>query len=253
MAGNGRYRVGEVATLTRVSVRTLHYYDQIGLLKPSATTEAGYRLYAGPDLLRLQQILTLRYLGFPLKRIAELLDRPDFDLAAALRIQRQTLRHRVQELDRIDAAVGEMLGRWETGGGWDWQLALAAAEAVGRGLENRKDEIEMDKLYTPEQMARFAALRESVPQEEIAAVEQGWAELIPDIRAARVGGLDPASPEARTLADRWQALTARTMAPYDPDLQAAIKANYDRGAFEGNDKILQAADFAFIEAVNQAR
>ena len=81
------YRVGEVATLTRVSVRTLHHYDRIGLLRPATHSAGGYRLYGEPDLLRLQQILTLRYLGFPLKRIGELLDRPDFDLLASLRVE----------------------------------------------------------------------------------------------------------------------------------------------------------------------
>ena len=71
------YRVGEVATLTRVSVRTLHHYDRIGLLRPALHSAGGYRLYEESDLLRLQQILTLRYLGFPLKQIGELLDRAD--------------------------------------------------------------------------------------------------------------------------------------------------------------------------------
>ena len=75
------YRVGEVARLTRVSVRTLHHYDRIGLLHPARHSAGGYRLYGESELLRLQQILTLRYLGFPLKQIGELLDRADFDLS----------------------------------------------------------------------------------------------------------------------------------------------------------------------------
>jgi MerR family transcriptional regulator, thiopeptide resistance regulator len=75
-----RYRVGELASLTGVSVRTLHHYDQIGLLKPSAHSEGGYRLYSENELLRLQQILMLRYLGFGLVSIGTLLDRPDFEI-----------------------------------------------------------------------------------------------------------------------------------------------------------------------------
>ena len=59
------YRVGEVATLTRVSVRTLHHYDRIGLLRPALHSAGGYRMYGESELLRLQQILTLRYLGVP--------------------------------------------------------------------------------------------------------------------------------------------------------------------------------------------
>ncbi len=95
------YRVGEVATLTRVSIRTLHHYDRIGLVRPSARSAAGYRLYREGDLLRLQQVLTLRYLGFPLKDIGRLLDRPDFDVLASMRIQRGVLRQRIAELERV--------------------------------------------------------------------------------------------------------------------------------------------------------
>src|SRR5919112_3422498 len=101
------YRVGEVTTLTRVSVRTLHHYDRIGLLRPARHSAGGYRLYGEAELLRLQQILTLRYLGFPLKRIGDLLDRDDFNLVASLRVQRQALRDRIVELDCISAAIGE--------------------------------------------------------------------------------------------------------------------------------------------------
>ena len=253
VGGNGRYRVGEVAALARVSVRTLHHYDRIGLLRPSATSQAGYRLYAGSDLLRLQQILTLRYLGFPLARIGELLDRPDFDLAAALRIQRRILRDRIQELDRIDDALGELVGRWEATGDWDWDLATQASQEVGRGIEHRRDE--METYYTPEQMERFAALGNELPKEEIAAIEQGWSTLLAEVRTAREGGLNPASAEARALADRWDALTERTASHYrtDSGLWQVIGDNYDRCAFEGHDKAPQAADFAFVEEVRRSR
>src|SRR5215217_6556637 len=103
------YRVGEVAALTRVSVRTLHHYDRIGLLRPALHSPRGYRLYGETELLRLQQILTLRYLGFPLKRIGELLDRDDFNLLASLRVQRLALHDRIAELERISAAIGDLV------------------------------------------------------------------------------------------------------------------------------------------------
>ena len=90
------YRVGEFAALTGVSIRTLHHYDEIGLLPPTGHSEGGHRLYAEDDLLRLQQVLTLRYLGFSLKQIGGLLDRPDFDLVASLQVQRLALRTRVK-------------------------------------------------------------------------------------------------------------------------------------------------------------
>ena len=79
--------VKEVSRMTGVSVRTLHHYDAIGLLKPTAVTGAGYRLYDDAALSRLQNILLFRELQFPLKEIKAILDSPDFDPAAALEQQ----------------------------------------------------------------------------------------------------------------------------------------------------------------------
>lgn len=246
-----QYRVGEVATLTRVSVRTLHHYDRIGLLRPAARSQGGYRLYGEADLLRLQQILTLRYLGFPLKRIGELLDRPDFDLLASLRLQQQALRERIEELERISAAVGALVARRQETGAWSWQHVIHASQAVGAGLTRGAED--METLYTPEQMRQFAEARATTTEEEIAAVEQGWTALLAEVRASR--DLDPASPAAQALGARWEALTARTMRGYEqfPEVQDAITANYDRSAFEGNVLAPQAKDLAFIERIKAAR
>src|SRR5215217_6638413 len=121
------YRVSVATSPTRVSVRTLHHYDQIGLLRPALHSAGGYRMYGESELLRLQQILTLRYLGFSLKRIGELLDRDDFDLVASLRVQGQALRDRITELERISAAIGELVDQRLTTGEWAWQLVIEAS------------------------------------------------------------------------------------------------------------------------------
>lgn len=244
------FRVGEVATQTGISIRTLHHYDRIGLLRPTTSSEAGYRLYAVADLLRLQQILTLRYLGFSLKRIGELLARADFDLAAAMHAHRLVLRDRIGELERIDGALSELMRRRETSGDWDWEMLVAVAADVGRGLAQREDQLET--YYTPEQMKRFEELGRQVPREEISAIESAWTVLMAEARAARAAGLDPASAEALALVERWDALTERTMRHYSPDLTSAVKENYERGAFEGHDRAPQSADFAWIAAVKSA-
>lgn len=94
--------VKEVAKLTGISVRTLHYYDEIGLLKPTETTGAGYRLYDGNALGRLQQILFFRELGFPLKEIRSILANPSFDASEALQHHRRML---VLERDRLNGLI----------------------------------------------------------------------------------------------------------------------------------------------------
>ena len=93
--------VKEISRLTGVSVRTLHHYDAIGLLKPSRVTDAGYRLYDDAALARLQTILLFRALEFPLKEIRDILDAPDFDPMAALEQQITLLELRREHLDNL--------------------------------------------------------------------------------------------------------------------------------------------------------
>ena len=228
-------------------MRTLHHYHRLGLVQPSARTEAGYRLYGQPDLLRLQQVLTLRCLGLPLRRIREVLDGVGFDVAASLRIQRHALRERIEELQRVEWAIGNALSTQERSGAWDWNLVLAAAEAAGNSGGNL-----MEQYYTPEQVAQFAELRSETPPEEIKAVEREWTTLLSEVRASR--DLDPASPEAKALAVRWDALQERTMAHFasKPGLMEAIRRNYEAGSFEGMDRAPQAEDFAFILRAREA-
>lgn len=93
--------VNEVSKLTGVSIRTLHYYDSIGLLKPSAVTEAGYRLYDDTALSRLQNIMLFRELEFPLKDIKTILESPDFDKDKALEQQIELLTLKMEHLQEL--------------------------------------------------------------------------------------------------------------------------------------------------------
>lgn len=100
--------VKQVSAHTGVSVRTLHYYDSVGLLRPAQVTEAGYRLYDGAALERLQSILLFRELGFSLKEIAAVLDSPAFDRQRALRQQIELLRLKKEHLERLIALACEL-------------------------------------------------------------------------------------------------------------------------------------------------
>ena len=109
------YTVGALARLSGVSVRALHHYDSIGLLKPASVGENGYRQYGREELLRLQQVLFHRELGLSLAEIAAVLDAPEFDRLAALRRQRdraraQSDRHR-RLLETIDLTIAELEGK----------------------------------------------------------------------------------------------------------------------------------------------
>ena len=100
--------VNEVSKLTGVSVRTLHHYDAIGLLKPTKVTAAGYRLYDDTALGRLQSILLFRELQFPLKEIKAILDRPGFDLSAALAQQIRLLELQYKRMGELISFAREI-------------------------------------------------------------------------------------------------------------------------------------------------
>jgi len=107
--------VSQVAKLAGVSIRALHHYDEIGLLRPSTRTGSGYRLYGNQELQRLQQVLFFRELGFPLEEIAKIMRDPKFDLQSALLMQRQLLEEKAARIQALIAAVDAALESTERG------------------------------------------------------------------------------------------------------------------------------------------
>ena len=103
------YTVGDVASMAGITVRTLHHYDEVGLLSPSGRSTAGYRKYAEDDLSRLQQILCYRELGFPLEQITALLDDAHSDELDHLRRQHALLTDRIERLLAIAGAVERLM------------------------------------------------------------------------------------------------------------------------------------------------
>src|SRR5687767_14888584 len=95
------YTVKQLSNLAGVSVRTLHYYDEMELLKPSMVGENGYRYYTDESLLRLQQILFYREMDLGLLQIKEIIDSKDFDLVTALQTHRYTLQHKIERLQTL--------------------------------------------------------------------------------------------------------------------------------------------------------
>jgi DNA-binding transcriptional MerR regulator/quercetin dioxygenase-like cupin family protein len=108
------YTVRKLASMSGVSVRTLHFYDEVGLLKPSYTGANGYRYYEQAQLLRLQQVLFYRELGFELKRVKEILARPGFRVAAALRSHRKVLEKQAEHartlMGTVDKTIAHLKG-----------------------------------------------------------------------------------------------------------------------------------------------
>ena len=157
--------VHEVSRLTGVSVRTLHHYDAIGLLKPAKVTRAGYRLYDDAALRRLQSILLFRELQFPLKEIRAILDNPAFDPAQALAQQIELLELQRRRRGELEQYAAEAKARW------------GATDAY-REFEQRQAAGADPAAAAPGLMACFAALgglRGQAP--DAAAVQQAVAAL----------------------------------------------------------------------------
>ncbi|MFE2062073.1 MerR family transcriptional regulator [Streptomyces sp. NPDC059467] len=137
------YSIGQVAAFAGVTVRTLHHYDEIGLLVPGGRSTAGHRRYGDADLDRLQRILFYRELGFPLDEVAVLLDDPDADPRAHLRRQHDLLTARIEKLQKM-------------------------AEAVEHAMEARRMGINL----TPEE--RFEVFGDKDPDQYAEEAEQRW-------------------------------------------------------------------------------
>ncbi|MBS5145538.1 MAG: MerR family transcriptional regulator [Butyricicoccus pullicaecorum] len=103
------YTIQELSKLAGISARTLRYYDEIGLLHPSHTTNSGYRIYTTAQIDTLQQILFYRTLGFPLKQIQSMMQAPDFDRLTALEQQRQTLIKEQERLSRLVTTINRTI------------------------------------------------------------------------------------------------------------------------------------------------
>src|SRR5512146_2914555 len=107
--------IGKAAAAAKLTVRTLHYYDAIGLLRPSGRSAGGYRLYGADDLRRLQQIMVFRELGFTLRDIAKIMNDPGFDRRRALAAQRALLAEKQRRGAAMLAAVDSALATLEKG------------------------------------------------------------------------------------------------------------------------------------------
>ncbi|MBN8856610.1 MAG: hypothetical protein BGO55_23830 [Sphingobacteriales bacterium 50-39] len=195
------YSVKQLARLAGVSVRTLHLYDEIGLLKPSVRTEAGYRLYEEKELLRLQQILFYKELDFPLKDIGDILDDPGFDRIRALEGHRAALLARKDRIDNLLTTIEKTIFHLKKGG------VMLSHEELYEGLPKEKAE-----GWRKEAWERWGK----------DAVEKSEMQLLTMTRED-LKGLKTA------FADNWKKLAAFSNSdPASPEVQEAVRLHYQQ-------------------------
>lgn len=193
------WKVGELAAEAGLTVRTLHHYDRIGLVRPAERTGTGHRLYTAGDVERLYQVLALRQLGLGLDQVADLLE-GTVAMAQVLSAHRDFLAAQLAATRELHALVAALAATAES-------RPDASAE---RFLELIRRTVMVDdtfkEYFTEEQLTQLAQRREELGEQQIRHAEAQWGELIPKVDAAIAAGMDPASPEAQHMAAQWMEL-----------------------------------------------
>jgi DNA-binding transcriptional MerR regulator len=239
------YRVQEFAELAGVTVRALHHYDQLGLLKPLRNGRTGYRLYRDADFARLEQIVVLKFLGIPLREMGPLLKASrSANLRDVLQRQRRVL---WQKRHRLDAAIGaiERAERSLDGANEpDWKLFTLVVKEIEMNNENDWTK----KYYSESAKTKIDARRVLWTPELQERTTRDWTQLIADIKNAAARGEDPKSDAGQLLASRWRELLAGFTGG-DPDIQEGLnrmwsdKENWPEGKAKGFHIPAEVTDF----------
>ncbi|MEO6866213.1 MAG: MerR family transcriptional regulator [Gemmatimonadaceae bacterium] len=210
------WKVGELARNTGMSVRALHHYDEIGLLRPSLRTSAGHRLYDRPDIERLQQIHSLRLMGISLDEMKRLLDGASVSPRQVIDLHLARLHEQIAVQKCLAGRLRALAHHLDA----DESITL---DELCRTIEEM---IKMEKYFTPEQLEVLEQRRISVGEERMKTVGDDWNDVIPKVRTAMQNGVDPTSPEMLVLARRWKALVEEFTGG-DPAIAHAVKTMYD--------------------------
>jgi DNA-binding transcriptional MerR regulator len=228
------WKIGELARRTGLTVRTLHHYDEIGLLSPAQRSDGGHRVYDEADVQRLYRIVSLRSLGFPLDAIAQALDSQAFDPKAAVD----------DHLRRLEAQIAQE------------QQLLDKLRTLRQRLDaddflTTIEEITMrERYYTPEQLDQLQQRRQQLGEDAIKDVEREWGEIFATLKQEMDKGTDPADPRLRPIGDRSRELMVMFTGG-DPGIEASLKRMYET---EGPEKASRGmADPAVFEYLAQVR
>ncbi|MFJ3953570.1 MerR family transcriptional regulator [Streptomyces libani] len=228
------YSVGQVAAFAGVTVRTLHHYDEIGLLQPGERNHAGHRRYGDDDLDRLQQILFYRELGFPLDEVAALLDDPHTDPQQHLRRQHELLTERIGKLQKMAAAVEHAMEarkmnvrltpeeKFEVFGDYDPDEHAAEVEERWGHTEAYKESQRRTAAYTKEDWKRVTAELDAVHRRMADHLAQGVAadsaaamDVAEEHRQFICGAYYDCSPEMHTCLGEIYVTDERFTATYE--------------------------------------
>jgi len=203
-------KIGELAARAGLTVRTLHHYDRIGLLTPSARSAAGYRLYNRDDLARLHQILGLRQFGMDLSSIGAYLDRPDFTALALLDRQLAALAQQIAEAQQARRQLQAVRDQLALGESPDLSVWLTTLETLHM----------YEKYFTKQELEQLPIYRDPEAQAD-------WRVLVGEVQILMDQAIDPRESAVLERAERWLALLERDTAG-NPDWQLRLDTMHEQ-------------------------
>ncbi|RZT87834.1 DNA-binding transcriptional MerR regulator [Pseudonocardia sediminis] len=219
------WKVGELARQTGLTVRTLHHWEERGLVVPSRRTAAGHRLYDDRDVRRVYEVVALRELGLSLEAVAEVLAPEGDRLEGILSAHLSQVEARLTALRDLRTTLAALVA------GLRSARAPGTSDLMGLIDEVSKMTETFNNYFTDEQLAALEARREELGEDTIRATEQEWPGLIAAVQSEMDAGTDPASPRVRALATRWAELL-EAFHGGDPGLREGLYRLRDENAEE---------------------
>jgi DNA-binding transcriptional MerR regulator len=209
---NRSWKIGELAEQTGLTVRTLHHYDQIGLFSSSEVTESGHRIYTEADIVKLQQILSLKQLGFSLEEIKAAIENPKFKPLEVIKMHLETVKKQIEVQEQLYSRLEGM-----------YELLTTQQEVQSDQFIKLIEVINMsEKYFTKEQLEKMKNQADQFNKEEKRQVENDWDELIANVRVEMEKDTPPENSVIVQLAKRWQELTNKFTGG-DPEIVKAAE------------------------------
>lgn len=224
-------KIGELAKRTGLTVRTLHHYDALELLSPSARSDAGYRLYNQTDIARLHRILALRRFGLSLADIGAYLTSPDLPLAALLERQIDMLNQQIEQASVLRGRLSRLQG----------QLAEGKEPDLAEWLTTLEHMSMYDKYFSQDELKQLPLYTDS------AARAQEWKPLVAQVSALMASGTSPLDERAQALATEWMTKVVRDTAG-NPVLFNKLNAMHEREPSVQDETGMTPALMAFVIA-----
>lgn len=229
-------KVGTLAKKTGLTVRTLHYYEEIGLMSPAQRSEKGYRLYGFDEVQRLQQVLSLQQLGFSLEEIRMLLDQPDYSMHHVLELHMARLEEQMKMQQQLYSRLKTI----------SEHLHAKRDISIEAFIQTIKETTMYEKYYSPEQLETLKQRRGELGEEGMQQAQAQWADLNNAFQNEMEKGTDPGDDRVQALVAQMQQLIL-AFTGGDPGIERSLGKMYqDEGPEKASRGSIDKTLFAYI-------